>query len=165
MFLPSACPTAIRYLRVELRHRHPEERQIVFACAIKPGGFFDESFYTIIHVELLCERLPGLGLAFAVSGRFSRPRGAKLPPASARCSPNECLLALSFCARWTMRWGKAISILASRSAAFTATATSLCTNGNRPTSSVVKPSTKTSASSPNCFSTASGGGYFVTFGC
>src|SRR4026208_480125 len=119
----SACPTGIRYLRVELRHLHPEERQIVFARAIKPGGFFDESFYTIIHVELLCERLPGLGLAFAVSARFSLPRGAKLRPASARCPPTECLLALSFCGRWTMPGGKAISILASRSAAFAATAT------------------------------------------
>ena len=112
----------------------------------------------------VCERSPELGLAFAVSARFSPPRGGKLPPASARCGSDECLLGLSFCSRRTMRWGKAISIPAARSAAFTATATSLCTNGDCETSSVVKPSTKTSASSPNCFSTASGGGSFVTCG-
>src|SRR4030095_2253040 len=118
--------------------------------------------YEILH-ESVCERSPELGLWFAVSARFSFTPVGKLPPASARCWPNECLVS-SFCSRWTIRWGTGISIPASRSAAFTATATSLCTKGNRATSSVVKPSTKTSASSPNCLSTASGGGFSVTFG-
>src|SRR4026209_778838 len=105
MFLPSACPRGILYLRVELRHLHPEERQIVFARPIQPGGSPHSLAASSMKALYNYSRGSTLWafawtrLAFAVSARFSLPRGAKLPPASARCSPNECLLALSFCAR------------------------------------------------------------------
>src|SRR6476659_4782033 len=156
LFLPSPDERRIRSTGTKVERSHTW-----LQSAICFGNLIAWIWFTFQFVT----ESPELGLAFAVSARFSPPRGGKLPPAPARCGSDECLLALSFCSRWTMRWGKAISIPAARSAAFTATATSLCTNGDCETSSVVKPSTKTSASSPNCFSTASGGGSSVTFGC
>src|SRR6516165_985490 len=80
----------------------------------------------ILYDESVYEGSPGFGLEFAVSVGFSLPSGGKSPTASERCWPNEFLVA-SFCSRWTIRWGTGISIPVRCRAAFTATATSLCT--------------------------------------